>query len=1136
MSLHRERLLDAASINSAFPPSALRRPSDGRTDDEDEREDDEQGEEEEEEVDDVEEAETGRSTTTDAATSSARRTKAVEGEKRLRYTCCGATRGCLMSHPQWVASVLLIVALVLTVVLLIVFLAIVPAIISSAVAASDVTIGSVSISHPDSAARMMHLNTSMSITHAGAFSAQLHEMTVSISHLEDDGVTYSPSIGSMTVQPIHLDGDTEVNISSDLRIDDMDAFNGFVEKLLQQPTVTWHLSASASVTPYLGSFALPTYSSVAFEKDVTVQGCAGLSQSWVNSFSLASSNATSANVQLNITILNPSSFTISPLGTLHFLILFHDQYIGDMYSINAALVPGNNTLPMIGSLARTTARAEHDLIQLFLTGQTASVIASAAADASSIPLFNAGMRGLNISTAVPGNELNLVRSLTFESLQLTPSASGMTALLNAGLQLTINSPLGEHSPLALQTVAIDSVLMYQGQPMGAVLSGAVPVSAVPGMADTFRTNLTGELRLLGNGSVYKAFVSALVPAVSLSLMVVGSTDITASYVLGNLSATSLPITASSSMPGLQSLAPVQERGLNITGAIDCVFHPCGLTVSMAASLFNPAPVAVTLQRSALLLSYKGDQLGRVQAEVLDIQPGPNFLTLTGELWPGSDEATVSEFIDDFIHARPVSVQLAGDSSLEANGSASALTTSALHLTAAVPGPGLRGVADSESVNEQLLHRLPQQFRPRLLLHPSCFCPARQPRHPPAVHQLRRPARHRVAQLHHLHGRPLPPPPPRPPLSTAHTRPTCLNLSLVQAELQVASHNIDAFTAFADDLLLSHSASFSLLAAAAALADTPLGRLSLSAIPTNSSLVFSGLNRFVSPTTGESLFTINSYDITATHSTWMEVTTNISIENPSNVSLHSLGTLELDFVFNNSKLGQVTLPSFSLPRGVMTHTAKANISQPTAHTADSLDHFISAMINGTVSPISLRGGLDMGNGTVVAGTSIPLLQPTIRSFVSPSQFPGLTSPFIEWFNADLTLKQLLLHVMPTTIMVHNPFSAYLTIDEADMQVFSTEEPGLQIGYWKQNLREEGQSIVFDPNSSRVSALINITTSLNSLSGDWEIIKDLFLKHPGHLFVNSVGRLTTSIYMPGSEAHPFTQVVDIDARDITCYVKL
>ena len=578
MSLHRERLLDASSINSAFPSSALRRPSDGRTDDEDEREDDVEEEEEAEEAEEAEDAEEAeeprsRSSTTGSSASSARQRKAVEGEKRLRFTCWGATPGCRMSHPQWVASVLLLVVLLLTVVLLIVLFAIVPAIISSTVGSAVVGIGSVSISHPDSSARSMHLNTSLSISNAGAFTAQLHEMSVSISHLQDDGVSYSPSIGSMTIPPIRLDGDTEVELSSDFHIDDVDAFDGFVKQLLQQSSVTWHLSASASLTPYLGSIALPTYSSVAFEKDVSVQGCAGLSQSWVESFSLSSSNATSANIRLSITILNPSSFSISPLGTLHFLILYHDQYIGDMYSPDTQLVPGNNTLHMNGSLAHTTAQAEHDLIQLFLTGQTATVVASAAADASSIPLFNAGLQGLNISTAVPGNSLNLVRALSFESLQLTPSTSRLTALIDAGVQMSINSPLGEQSPLLLQMIAIDAVLVYEGQPMGEVISGSVPVFAVPGMSDTFRTNLTGELRLLGNGSAYEAFVTALLPSTSLSLTVVGTTNITASYVLGHLSAASLPISANSSLPGLQSLAPVQERGLNITGAIGLRLPP-----------------------------------------------------------------------------------------------------------------------------------------------------------------------------------------------------------------------------------------------------------------------------------------------------------------------------------------------------------------------------------------------------------------------------------------------------------------------------------------------------------------------------------------------------------------------------------
>ena len=1131
MSLHRERLLDP-SINAAFPSSHLRRPSDGRTDDEDERED------EEEEVDDLEEEKQTRGPRGKPSTSTStrnRRKKAaataevdeVDGDKQLRYTCWGGTRGCMMSYPQWVASILLILVLLVTVVLLIVFFAIVPAVISSTVAGVNVSIGQVVISQPDSDAHTMQLNTSLSITNAGPFSAQLHEMTLSISYPLDDG-SYSASIGSITVPPIHMDGDTNADISGTMHIDNLDAFNGFVKKLLQDDTVTWHLSADATVTPYLGSFAMPTYSSVAFEKDVSVQGCAGLSRSWVDSFSLASSNASSANVQLSISIWNPSSFTISPLGTLHFLILFHDQYIGDMFSPDTHLTPGNNTLHMTGTLARTTAQAEHDLIQLFLTGQRASVVASAAHDASTIPLFNAGMQGLNISTVVPGNEMNLVNSLVFESMTLIPSATRLTAHIDAGVRMSVNSPLSAQSPLQLQTIAIDSVLMYEGQPMGEIVSDSVPVFAVPGLTDTFRTNLVGELRLLNNGSVYERFVAALIPATSLSVTVAGVTNLTASYVLGNLSATSLPIVANSSLPGLQSLAPVQERGLNITGAVNCSSPPCGLTVSMAASLFNPAPVSVSLEHSALLLSYKADQLGRVQSAVLNIVPGVNLVTLTGVLWPSTDSAVVSEFIDDFIHARPVEVQLAGDSTFEVNGSASALTTSALHLTAAVTG---QDCADS-LIQSLTMSNFSIDFRDSAVLVSSTVRAAFAL--PPnlaipdlSISSVDMSATVWLNSTHPIGNLSL----RNLPVSFEHHSqpPDYLNISLIQAELVVPGDDIAGFTAFADALLLSQSASFSLSASAAATAQTPLGELSLSAIPTTSSLVFSGLNRFLS-SSGESLISIDSYDITATNPSWMEVTTIITIVNPSNVSLHSLGTLMLDMVYNGSTLGHVVLPSFSLPTGSMTHTAKANVSKATDKTSDSLASFISAMINQTVSDISLHGGVQLDNGTVVPGTDIPLLQPTIRSFVSPSRFPGLQSPFIEYFDAELKLSK----VMPTQIMVHNPFSAYLSIDEVDMEVFTTEHAGLQMGYWRQNLRAEGKAIVFPPHSSRLSDTVNITLIIEA--SDWQIITDLIFKHPGLLPVNTVGRLTTSIYMQQDRADAFTQVVDIDSRDVTTHVKL
>ena len=1155
MSNFRERLIDshadyvdgssntrgwrASSINSASPSPPVSRPLQGYTDDEDERDDALEDIEADDDAD-AADASTDAKYPTARTLPPALSSSSFPGEphkapKRLRYTCCGASKGCLMSHPQWVTSILLIVAVVLVIVLLIVFLAIVPAVISSTMAASSVTMGPVSISQPDSTARTLHLNTSMTISGAGAISARLHAMQVSISHLLSDGASYSASMGSVTVPELTIDGDTEVGLNSVLQVGDEAAFDSFVQALLHDKTITWHLSASATITPLLGGLDLPTYSSVAFEKDVQVQGCDGLRQTWVDDFSLASSNATSANIGLHITVYNPSTFSIHPLGLLHFLVLYEGAYIGDVYDGDAQLVPGNNSLHLQGSLVRTAAAAEHDLIQLYLTGQTATVVASAASDASSIPLFNAGLQGLNLTTVVPGNTLSLVRSMRFEAMRLTPSASNLTAGIAVGLVVAINSPLGPASPLQLQTLAIDSVLMYDGQPMGELISAPASVSPVlAGNAtttDTFRANISGQLRLLGSGSVYEAFVARLLPATALNLTVKGTTSITTAYVLGNLSASALPITAESTLPGLQSLAPVVETSLTITGQVQCAAAPCGLTVHMSASLVNPSFVTVSLNHSALLMSYKGDLIGRFEAPSLEIVPGVNVVSLPGELWPNADTATVSEFIDDFIHGTVVEVQLVGDASHQTNGSASALTTAALRLTASVPGQDC-AASLIESIalsNFSIDFRNGSAFVSSSVVAAFALPPNLQMSETVTSLDMQATvwlnATHPMGglSLHHL------------PVVHQHRAypPDLLNLTLVQAELEVTAREMDGFVAFANDLLLSNSATFMLAAVAAATTDTPLGALTLSGIPANSSTAFHGLNRFISPT-GESLIRILDFDIVLTTPQWMLVTTSISITNPSNVSLHSLGTLRLDLRFNSSLIGTVTLPAFSLPRGEMTHTAVANISRPTASTHASLDTFIGAMINQTASSITLHGGLEQVNGSVVPGTDISLLQPTIESFVSTSTFPGLKSPFIEYYEAELGLGNVLIHkTMPTTIHVFNPFSAYLALEQVNISVWATQlSPPVMIGYWNQSLK--GREIVFEPHSNQTSPLVNITTVLSK-----DVLKELceLLVDKSVLPVNSEGTIRTSIRNTREDrGEGFEQLVQIDSRAVPCYVTL
>ena len=232
-----------------------------------------------------------------------------------RYGCWGACSGCYLTQAQYALSVLLLASVLLVLLLLLTFLGIVPAVISSAMGSARLSLADIRISQPS--ADRMQLNCTLRISHAGAFDAQLHATTVSVSQLMADG-SYSAQFGRLELAPLLLSGDTTAAVGSAFLVTDSAAFDSFMRSLLAEAAVTWHLSASASVTPLLGGLQLPTYSSVALEKDVTVSGCGGLNQSSVDAFSLLGSNLTHVNIALSLTLLNPSEFSIASLGRLHF--------------------------------------------------------------------------------------------------------------------------------------------------------------------------------------------------------------------------------------------------------------------------------------------------------------------------------------------------------------------------------------------------------------------------------------------------------------------------------------------------------------------------------------------------------------------------------------------------------------------------------------------------------------------------------------------------------------------------------------------------------------------------------------------------------------------------------------------------
>ena len=803
--------------------------------------------------------------------------KLADGKQR-RYSCWGACPGCHLTKTQYVLSLLLLVSLVIAAVLLVVFLAAIPAIIGSTISSASITVSSVSITSPTNSSFL--LNSSFTISNTGSFAATLSPMQIALSHRLPDGSLSAP-VGQLDMPSIALPGgeDVVVAVNTSFSVTDQSAFDSFMHATLVQDNITWHLSSSVSVAGKVGGVSLPTYHSIPFEKDVTISGIGGLNDTTVQSFSLshpAASTAGDTNLTLHIDVVNPSAFTISPLGTLHFLVSYQSVHIGDVYSYNTQLLPGHNMLTMYGTLMQSNTSAENEMIARFVAGETAVATATAAADGSSIALFNGGIQGLTLLTALPG---------------------------------------------------------YKGQIIESIVMSAFSIS--------FNSS-TPSIALV---SSFARASFALPPNVDMPVLGIGTTNITAVAYL-----------------------------------------------------------------------------------------------------------------------------------------------------------------EGASMGVMSVYNVPAVYEP-------------------------------------------------------HTgSPDYINLSIPPSPLQVSADQTAAFEQFAANLLLSPSATMQLRLMAAPVTDTPLGNLSLS-IPTNATVSFTGMNRFISPQTGLSLMQVLSYDIVQSSVDWLLLDVTLNITNPSNVSLSSLGDLRLDMLVNGTRIGGVTVPSFELPLGTAQHRALANLSKPTTAAEETASlTLVSAMINQTASNIALRGGLQQADGSVIAGTDIPLLQQAVSSFATPTIFPGLALPLIDHFEVDMPYLYMVMMqggctqmYLNTTMYVRNPFSTYMYLTEVDIDVYispytdtaaanNITSMGYKMGDWRVDM--SANPLVVPPHTNLTvdaSAVgpFFIRLALGAESGAvvrwvYNLVfggKDLQLDSVGTIRTNLT---TASPEQGGAAVNAFEQRVSVDARNVTAKV--
>lgn len=323
----------------------------------------------------------------------------------------------------------------------------------------------------------------------------------------------------------------------------------------------------------------------------------------------------------------------SRLGALQFTLRYNNMSIGFVQSIdrNITLHPGENAFAFTGELQAASDAAYTALtavIQNYLTKATSRVEATAGPDATSYPLLAKGMEGLSLAVQMPPFDESLISSLVFDSMSLVPSTTEKKVVLSAAMNFTINSPLGQQSPLEITTLDMTVRLVYGGSAVGmlTVAEAAVePLDAVT-FASAFESK---ELLIADVGKGYEKFVQDFIRANRthpIKFRVIGLASITGAFALGALHVDGIPVDNEVSLVGLESLSDVRVHGISVDGEQDDA-----LRLAINVTIGNPGATDVRLRDFVLAMAdaASGTVLGRVPIEVLDLQPGYNTMVLHG---------------------------------------------------------------------------------------------------------------------------------------------------------------------------------------------------------------------------------------------------------------------------------------------------------------------------------------------------------------------------------------------------------------------------------------------------------------------------------------------------------------------------
>jgi hypothetical protein len=183
---------------------------------------------------------------------------------------------------------------------------------------------------------------------------------------------------------------------------------------------------------------------------------------------------------------------------------------------------------------------------------------------------------------------------------------------------------------------------------------------------------------------------------------------------------------------------------------------------------------------------------------------------------------------------------------------------------------------------------------------------------------------------------------------------------------------------------------------------------------------------------------------------IQLTCNVSLMNPSQVSIANAGQVQFDVLFQGVRVVTVTVANFTFNQGWNTYDSgctgivwspllKSPTDEEGLEAMAKLQRFLSDYIDGFSNEVQMVGNILQPDGTYKPGTDMPLLQPAFQNFATNITVPGQPLPFItalqvylDWQSATKIIENGG-GIIPARAHLYNPFSTPLTITHLNLTV-------------------------------------------------------------------------------------------------------